>query len=297
MSLDTDHQDEVDIVSTPGADVASAAVTQPSRRSVRGSRLVQYGPVLVVAAAFVGFWYLMHYVILSEQRRFIVPPPHAVISEAFLDPAGRSELLEGLSNTGRVALFGFVISAVLALIWATIMALSPIAERALFPWAVVLQTIPVIALVPLFRVWFGPTVKTRVITCVLVAIFPVVTNFLFGLKSVDRGQLDLFKLHRANWWVRLRKLQLPSALPAIFTGLRIGAGLCVIGALVADFFFTRGDLGLGRLINNYAQQLQYERLFGAVILAALLGVSIYALIGWIANRTLRNWHESAHGGS
>lgn len=295
MSLSTDHPDDVDVVSTPAAVAAGPAT--PPRRSAGRDRLFQYGPVLVVAAAFVGFWYLMHYVILSEQRRFIVPPPHDVISEAFLDPAGRSELLEGLANTSRVALFGFVIAAVLALVWATIMALSPIAERALFPWAVVLQTIPVIALVPLFRVWFGPTVKTRVITCVLVAIFPVVTNFLFGLKSVDRGQLDLFKLHRANWWVRLRKLQLPSALPAIFTGLRIGAGLCVIGALVADFFFTRGDLGLGRLINNYAQQLQYERLFGAVILAALLGVSIYALIGWIGNRTLRNWHESAHGGS
>jgi NitT/TauT family transport system permease protein len=71
-----------------------------------------------------------------------------------------------------------------------------------------------------------------------------------------------------------------------------GAGLCVIGALVADFFFTRGDLGLGRLMNNYAQELQYERLFGGVILASLLGVTIYALIGWIGNRVMRDWHES-----
>lgn len=294
MTVDVD---DVDIVSRPSADVAAPGALVRRRRSGVRSWLVNYGPVVVVAALFVGFWYLMHYVIMSDERSFIVPPPHDVIEEAFLDPAGRSELLEGLSNTGRVALYGFVIAAVLALVWATIMALSPIAERALFPWAVVLQTIPVIALVPLFRVWFGPTVKTRVITCVLVAIFPVVTNFLFGLKSVDRGQLDLFRLHKASWWVRLRKLQLPSALPAIFTGLRIGAGLCVIGALVADFFFTRGDLGLGRLINNYAQELQYERLFGAVILAAVLGVSIYALIGWIGQRTLRSWHESADGGS
>ena len=81
-------------------------------------------------------------------------------------------------------------------------------------------------------------------------------------------------------------------MPSIFTGLRIGAGLCVVGALVADFFFSRGDLGLGRLLNNYAKQLQYERLFGGVILASLLGVSIYGLISWLSNRSLRSWHES-----
>lgn len=281
-----------DVVSSP-ADVESPERDPaPAQRHRLRHWMVNYGPVLIVAVAFIGAWYLMHYVIMSERRRFIVPPPHDVIDEAFLNSTARSELLEGFTNTGRVALIGFAIAAIFALIGAVIMALSPIAERALFPWAVVLQTIPVIALVPLFRVWFGPTVKTRVITCVLVAIFPVVTSFLFGLKSVDRGQLDLFTLHRANWWTRLWKLQLPSALPYIFTGLRIGAGLCVIGALVADFFFTRGDLGLGRLMNNYAQQLQYERLFGGVILASLLGVTIYALIGWIGNRVLRGWHES-----
>ena len=90
---------------------------------------------------------------------------------------------------------------------------------------------------------------------------------------------------------------MPAALPSIFTGLRIGAGLCVVGALVADFFFSRGDLGLGRLLNNYAKQLLFERLFGGVILAALLGVLIYAFISWAGNRVLRNWHESESGRS
>ena len=85
--------------------------------------------------------------------------------------------------------------------------------------------------------------------------------------------------------------------PGSFTGLRIGAGLCVIGALVADFFFSRGDLGLGRLLNNYAKRLEYERLFGGVILASALGVAIYVLIGWLANRSLRSWHESEAQGA
>ena len=111
------------------------------------------------------------------------------------------------------------------------------------------------------------------------------------------ASLTLFTLHGANWWTRLWKLQLPAALPSIFTGLRIGAGLCVVGALVADFFFTRGDLGLGRLLNNYGQELRYELLFGGVILASLFGVLIYAFISWLSNRMLRSWHESESGQS
>ena len=256
-----------------------------------------YGPILLVFALFIGFWYLTHYVLLSENRRFIVPPPDAVIRESFFNDVARAELFEGLVNTARIALYGFVIATVLGMIGAIVMAYNRTLERALFPYAVVLQTIPVLALVPLFSVWFGPTRTARVVTCVLVAIFPMLTSFLFGLKSVDRGHLDLFRLHGASWFTQLRKLQLPAAMPSIFTGLRIGAGLCVVGALVADFFFSRGDLGLGRLLNNYAKQLQYERLFGGVILASLLGVTIYGLISWLSNRSLRSWHESESGHS
>lgn len=257
--------------------------------------LVRYGPVVLVFVLFIGLWYAMHHFVLDEDRRFIVPPPHDVIDEAFLNDKARAELFEGLVNTTRIALYGFVIASLLALVGATVMALNRTMERALYPYAVVLQTIPILAVVPLFVVWFGPTRTARVVTCVLVALFPILTSFLFGLKSVDRGHKDLFALQGVGWFTRYRKLQLPAALPSIFTGLRIGAGLCVVGALVADFFFSRGDLGLGRLLNNYAKELQYERLFGGVILASLLGVSIYAFISWLSNRALRNWHESEAG--
>lgn len=252
----------------------------------------RYLPPLLVFGAFIGVWYLTHHVILSDRRRFIVPPPHAVVREAFLDGDARAELLEGLLNTGRVALVGFAIASALAFVGAVVMSTSRTTERALFPYAIVLQTVPILAIVPLFSVWFGPTRTARVVTCVLVALFPILTSFLFGLKSVDRAHLDLFRLHGAGWWTTLRKLRLPAARPAIFTGLRIGAGLCVVGALVADFFFSRGDLGLGRLLNNYSKRLEYERLFGGVILASLLGVSIYGFISWLSYRALRHWHES-----
>jgi NitT/TauT family transport system permease protein len=279
---------------TSGLDLPPAPdEIKPAGRSRRKKNyLKEYGPAVVVFGLFIGFWYLLHYVILTEDNNFLVPPPHAVIQEAFLDDQARAELIEGLTNTAFIAGMGFVVASLLALVGSVVMALSRTMERALFPYAVALQTIPILALVPLFSVWFGPTRTARIVTCVLVAIFPILTNFLFGLKSVDRGHMDLFSLNKAGMFTRLFKLQMPAALPSIFTGLRIGAGLCVVGALVADFFFTRGDLGLGRLLNNYAKQLQYEKLFGGVILASLLGVAIYVLIGWLGNRTLRNWHES-----
>jgi NitT/TauT family transport system permease protein len=276
----------------PDGGLAKLSNQSTGRAKRKKNYVKEYGPAVAVFGLFIGFWYLLHYVILTEDNNFLVPPPHAVIQEAFLDAQARTELLSGLRVTATVALIGFVIAGLLALAGSVVMALSRMMERALFPYAVALQTIPILALVPLFSVWFGPTRTARVVTCVLVALFPILTNFLFGLKSVDRGHMDLFSLNKAGMLTRLFKLQMPAALPSIFTGLRIGAGLCVVGALVADFFFTRGDLGLGRLLNNYAKQLQYEKLFGGVILASLLGVVIYVLIGWLGNRTLRNWHES-----
>ena len=253
---------------------------------------MKFIPPAITFAVFIGAWYLLHGVILSERRRFIVPTPDQVLRRAFIESPARTELLIGLRNTATVALIGFVLASVIALVAASVMAANRAVERALFPYAIALQTIPVLALVPLFSVWWGPTRTARVVTCVLVSVFPLLTNFLFGLKSADRGLIALFRVYGADRWSTYTKLTLPSALPAIFTGLRIGAGLCVIGSLVADFFFTRGDLGLGRLLNNYAKELEYERLFGGVILASTFGIVIYVAIGWLANRSLRHWHES-----
>ena len=249
-------------------------------------------PPIITFAVFIGAWYLVHGVVLSERRRFIVPTPDQVIRRAFIASSARTELLVGLRNTATVALIGFFLATLIALVAATVMASNRTVERAVFPYAIALQTIPILALVPLFSVWWGPTRTARVVTCVLVSVFPLLTNFLFGLKSADRGLVDLFRVYGASRRSAYTKLILPSALPAVFTGLRVGAGLCVIGSLVADFFFTRGDLGLGRLLNNYAKELEYERLFGGVILASMLGIVIYVALGWVANRSLRRWHES-----
>jgi NitT/TauT family transport system permease protein len=270
--------------------IATASTQTHPSRSV-ASRVRGAVPAALVFVGFVCLWYLVRMFVMTDRNRFLLP--HAVLQKSFGNETARNELFKGLSSTAQVALIGFAISCVLAILFSTIMALSRAIESAFFPYAVLIQTIPVLAVTPLIKNWFGPTRTSRVVVAVLVSIFPILTSFLFGLKSVERGHLELFRLHGAGWWTRLRKLQLPAALPSIFTGMRIGAGLCVIGALVADFFLTRGELGLGRLLNNYAKELEYERLFGGIILAALLGVTIYAVIGWISNRVLRNWHDTA----
>ena len=132
------------------------------------------------------------------------------------------------------------------------MSQSKLIERATFPLMVALQAMPILTLVPMIAIIFGSNQTSRVIVCVLITIFPIVLNTLFGLVSGDPGLHDLITLHRGGRVTRLRKVMFPSALPAMFAGLRISAGLSVIGAIVGDFFFGKGEKGLGQLIRQYA---------------------------------------------
>jgi NitT/TauT family transport system permease protein len=240
----------------------------------------------------IGLWYGVTYVLLAPDSRFLVPPPHAVVEVGFLDPANLTELLAALGRSAMVALFGLLIAALLGIAIAIAMSQARWVESSLFPYLVVLQTTPILALVPLYGFWFGYGFSTRVLVCVLIALFPIVASTLFGLQSVDRGLHDLFTLQHAGRGVRMRKLQLPHALPSIFTGLRIGAGLAVIGAIVGDFFFRQGEPGLGVLIDLYRSRLQSEQLFAAVCLSSLFGVAVFLAFGALARRVVGGWHES-----
>jgi len=130
---------------------------------------------------------------------------------------------------------------------------------------------------------------------VIISLFPIIVNTLFGLQSADRGLHDLFTLHHADRVTRMRKLMFPSALPAIFAGLRISAGLSVIGAIVGDFFFGKGDAGIGQLLRRYANQLQGEELLAAVIMSSALGVTVFLAFGWLQQRAIGRWHETTTG--
>ena len=158
------------------------------------------------------------------------------------------------------------------------MSQAAVVEKALFPYLVTLQAIPILAVVPLIILVGG---RTNVKSCLYpYLLFPIIVNTLFGLQSAEKDMHALFTLHSASRLTRLRKLMLPAALPAIFAGLRISAGLSVIGAIVGDFFFGKGEVGLGQLIKRFSSELQGEELLTAVILSSALGVAVF-LFTWI----------------
>lgn len=270
---------------------AGAALPAPHRR--RGSRLANLLPPLAVLVAVLGVWNAFSYVLLKPNQRFLLPPPHEVVKVGFFDTENLTEILRGLWSTTQVAIVGLVIAIVLGMVAAIAMSQAKWVERSIYPYAVVLQTIPIIALVPLIGFWFDFNFRSRVIVCVLISLFPIITNTLFGLQSADTGLHDLFTLHGASRMTRMRKLLMPGAMPAIFTGFRISAGLSVIGAIVGDFFFRQGDPGIGRLLDVYRNQLDSEQLFTAIFFSSLLGLVVFWGFGFIAHRVLRSWHESA----
>ena len=261
--------------------------------SGRGRWLRFWGPPLAVLVAMLGLWYAVSYLLLDPDRRFLVPPPHEVVRVSFGDPYNLQELLDALWLSTRVAFLGLAVAIAIGTALAVAMSQARWVERSLYPYAVLTQTIPILAMVPVFGFWFGFGSFSRVLVVVLFCIFPVVANTLFGLQSVDREHHDLFTLHGAGRLTRLWKLQFPAALPSIFTGLRIAAGLAVIGAIVGDFFFKQGDPGIGILIDRYQSRLQSEQMVAAIILSSLLGIVVFWLFGFLARRVVGSWHESA----
>jgi NitT/TauT family transport system permease protein len=250
-------------------------------------------PPILMGIMVIAAWYFISYGLIAPERRFLLRPPHQVIQVGFLDWDNFSQILQGLWSSTKVALLGLAIAIVLGVALATIMSLSKISERAIFPYLVTLQAIPILAIVPLISFWWGTGQRSRVVVCVIISIFPIIVNTLFGLQSADRGMHDLFTLHHASRSTRLRKLMFPAAMPAIFAGLRIAAGLSVIGAIVGDFFFGKGDVGIGQLLRRYANQLQGEELLAAVIMSSALGVTVFLLFGWVQNLAIGKWYDAA----
>ena len=249
-------------------------------------------PPLVLGTGVIGLWYYITFVVIDESRRFLMRPLHDVVDVGFLDSANLTEMLSGLWSSTKVALIGLAIAISIGFFLATMMSQAKIVERAVFPFAVTLQAIPILAIVPLIGFWWGYGQTSRVVVCIIISLFPIIMNTLFGLLSADRAMHDLFTLHHANRVTRLRKLMFPAALPAVFAGLRISAGLSVIGAIVGDFFFGRGEVGIGQLLRRYANNLQGEELLAAVMMSSALGIVVFWTFGWLQNLIIGKWHET-----
>jgi NitT/TauT family transport system permease protein len=252
------------------------------------------GPPLALFAVFVGLAYLVSYVILSPGRRWLLPPPHEIVKNGFLDGRNLRQQLTALWDTAQVSIVGLLIAFAIGVAVALVMSQAKWIERSLYPYAVLVQVTPILAIVPLIATWFGYDFTARVVVCVLIAVFPIITNTLHGLLTVDSELHDLFRLHHAGRIKRLVKLQIPHAVPDVFVGLRVSAGLSVIGAIVGEFFFRQGTPGLGRLLDVYRAYLQTDLMMSALLFCVALGLASFLVVGFAGRQLTRNWYEEGN---
>ena len=222
---------------------------------------------------------------------FLVPSPVRVAQVLFTD-AGL--LFGSLFVTLKITVLAFVCATVLGVLIAFAFVQSRAIETALFPYAVLLQVTPIVAIAPLIIIWVKDPTASLVICATLVALFPIIANTTLGLRSVNPGLLSYFKMNRATRWQTLVRLRIPSALPYFFGGLRISSGLALIGAVVAEFVAGTGGTGTGLAyqILQAGYQLNIPRMFAALILITLTGVLLFAAMALLSRWALGGWHES-----
>ncbi len=244
---------------------------------------------LLVLAVVVGGWDLI--VRINQIPPYILPGPGLVLSTLIADwPV----LFDSLLSTLWTTLQGFVAAAVGGIVLALVFNLSRWMEVALFPYAIVLQVTPVIAVAPLLLIYLPQ--ETAVVVCAwIVAFFPVLSNTTLGLNSVDRNLAGLFRLYGASPLQTLWRLKLPAALPYMLGGLRIAGGLSLIGAVVAEIAAGSAGAGSGLAyrIAESGYRLNIPRMFAALLLLSVAGIVIYAALALVSHLLLRRWHESA----
>jgi NitT/TauT family transport system permease protein len=220
---------------------------------------------------------------------FLLPPPSAILRTVV---AERVVLGGALLTTAEGALGGYALSALLGTLAGVVLSQSRGLERGLYPYTIFLQTVPIVAIAPLLVLWFGPGLRAVAVSAFIVSVFPIIAATLAGLKSVDPRLSDLFRLYGAGRFDTLFKLALPTAVPSLATGLRVASGLSVIGAIVGEFVagFSEGRAGLGITIMAAYRQLRTDLMFGAVLLASLLGLLLFSSVnlgGGLLLRRLR----------
>ncbi len=259
-----------------------------AKGTVRALRILL--PVIVAIAATL-VWELV--VRLNQIPPYVLPGPILVVQTLIGD---WSVLFRSLLATLTTTLEGFVAASIGGIALALLFNLSKLLEYSLFPYAVILQVTPVIAIAPLLLIYLPQ--ETAVVVCAwIVAFFPVLSNTTLGLNSVDRNLAGLFQLYCASPMQTLRYLKLPSALPYILGGLRIAGGLSLIGAVVAEIAAGSAGAGSGLAyrIAESGYRLNIPRMFAALLLLSLAGIVIYGLLALISHLALRRWHESALG--
>ena len=245
---------------------------------------------LVLGAVMLGLWE-------GLVRAFAIPPyilpgPFLIIETLVAD---WSTLLPSLLVTLGITLEALLAAVVVGGLLAVLFSLSQWVELSLFPYAIVLQVTPIVAIAPLIIIWANDVDLSLLICAWLVAFFPILSNTILGLRSVDANLISLFDLYGAGRWRTLVHLRLPTALPYFLGGLRISGGLALIGAVVAEFVAGTGGSasGLAWRILESGYQLKIPRMFAALALISATGIAIFLLLTLLSHLLLRHWHESA----
>lgn len=219
---------------------------------------------------------------------YFVPYPWDMIAAAW---RVRDELWQATWLTARAAVCGFALSTVIGSLIAIAFAQLRLLRLGCFPYAVILQTVPIVAIAPLITYTRGPGFQSVVLIAFIVSLFPIIANVTAGLTSVPQSLHELFRLHHASRWQVITKLQLPHAIPDLLTGMRTSAGLAVIGAIVGEFFAgnsSRGH-GLGFMVPQRMDRLKADEAFAAVAMATLLGIAMFSAVSLLRSTLLKRW--------
>jgi NitT/TauT family transport system permease protein len=262
-------------------------------RRVRQERLERIGRwVLPLAIMILAIWLWDRICVWNEIPKYILPRP-GVVLQTLHDDAGL--LFSSLLVTLRITFFSLLLAVVGGVGLAVLFAQSKWVEMSFFPFAIVLQVTPIVAIFPLINIYVDNQTVKLLLCAWIVAFFPILSNTTLGLNSVDRNLRDLFKLNGATRWQQLRYLRLPAAMPYFLGGLKIAGGLSLIGAVVAEFVAgAQGQSsGLASRIIEAGYRLNAPRLFAALILISLTGILIFLVLSLVSHLILRRWHESA----
>ena len=258
--------------------------------------LKKLASVDVIAPVVVGILAILAwdiFVRVTKMPPYLLPGPFLVLKTLITD---WNTLFPSLIITLQITIAAFIAAVISGLLVAILFTQSKWIERSLFPYAVILQTTPIVAIAPLIIIWLKNSTFAALVVCAwIVAFFPIVSNTTLGLNSIDHNLSNVFQLYRASRWQTLLYLRLPAAMPYFLGGLRISGGLALIGAVVAEFVAGTGGAqsGLAYQILMASYNLQIPRMFAALFLTTALGVIIFVLLTILSNFLLKNWHESA----
>jgi ABC-type nitrate/sulfonate/bicarbonate transport system permease component len=249
------------------------------------SRLLRIAAPLVFAAIVLALWQL--YVGVSDIAESSLPSPTQIVEAGWEQ---RELLLDNTWVTVKEILIGFAAAIFLGVLLAVLVRSSKLVERALYPWLVVSQMVPIPAVAPIFVLWTGFDLRPKIMVIALIAFFPIAVNTIDGLRAADPQLLRLMRTMRASWWQRFRYAQLPAALPFVFSGLKIAAALSVIGAVFGEWVGASEGLGYLILVLNNATET--ATMFAVIFLLAVIGITLFALVT-LAERLLLPWYHEA----